>query len=142
MESGVGNPLTVLQQGQLADPQVKTGVLDSHAGRRRQGDYELLVDVGEDLGGCLVGEVEVPENLLPDSDGDAEERLHRRMVRRKPVTVGMLVEVGQPDRLGVHDQQPEDAVALGEVADRLALLVRQPHGDELAEAGPGVVQHP
>ena len=67
----------------------------------------------------LVGEVEVAEHLAADEHRHPEERAHRRVVRREPEAVGVLVEVGQAQRLGVDDQQPEDAVALGQLADAL-----------------------
>ena len=66
---------------------------------------------------ALSRQVEVAEHLVADPDRHAEERAHRRVVRREPVAVGVLAEVGQPDRLRVDDQQAEDAVALGQVAD-------------------------
>ena len=99
-------------------PGVQTGVLDGDAGGAGQGDHELLVDVAEHLGRCLVGQVQVAEDLVADPHGHAEERPHRRVVRREPVRVGMLLQVGETDRLRVDDEQPEDAVALGQVADR------------------------
>ena len=87
------------------------------AGRRREADGELLVDVGEDLAARLVAQVEVAEHLAAHGDRHTEERRHRRMVRREPEAVGVLAEVGQPQRLRIDDQQPEDAVALREVTD-------------------------
>ena len=94
------------------------GVLDGDAGRPCQADDELLVDVGEDFRRSLVGEVQVAEHLVAHADRDPEERRHRWMVRRESVAVGVLGEVGQAQRLGVDDEQPEDAVTLGQVADR------------------------
>ena len=60
---------------------------------------------------------------------------------REPEAVGVLAEVGQPQRLGVDDEQPEDAVALGQVADGAVGLVVDADGDELRQPGAGVVEH-
>ena len=109
--------LSVLQQRQLADPGVQPGVLDGHAGRRGERNRELLVDVGEDFGGLLVGEVEVAEDLAPNHDRDAQERVHLGVVRGKPEAVGVLVEIGQAQRPWVGDEHAEDAMPLGQLAD-------------------------
>ena len=101
---------------------------------------QLLVDVGEHLGRRLVGQVEVAEHLVAHPDRHAEERPHRRVVRREPVAVGVLAQVGEPQRLGVEDEQPEDAVALGQVTDRPAGLVVDADGDELREARARLVE--
>ena len=53
----------------------------------------------------------------------------------------MLGEVGQAQRLGVGDQQAEDAVTLGQVADRTARVVVDADGDELGEARARLVEH-
>ena len=66
----------------------------------------------------LVGEVEVAEHLTAHHDRHAEERAHRGMVGRKAEAVGMRAKVGQPDRSWFADQEAEDAVALGRLADR------------------------
>ena len=63
------------------------------------------------------------------------------MVGREPVAVGVLPQVGQPDGLRVDDEEPEDAVALGQVADRGPILLVDADGDELRQAGAGVVEH-
>ena len=92
------------------------------AGRGREADHELLVDVGEHLGGRLVGQVEVAEDLVAHPDRHAQERSHRRVVGREAEAVGVLAQVGQPQRLGVDDEQAEDPVPLGQVADELACV--------------------
>ena len=112
-----GDALAVLDQGQLLHPGVEPGVLDRDAGGGGEADHELLVDVGEHLGGRLVGQVQVAEDLAAHPDRHAQERPHRRVVGREPEAVGMLAQVRQPQRLGVDDEQTEDAVPLGQVAD-------------------------
>ena len=107
-----GDALAVLDEGEVGDPGVEAGVLDGDAGRGGEGDDHLLVDVAEDVVARLVAEVEVAEHLVAHPHRHTEERAHRRVVGREPVAVGVLPEVGEADRLGVDDEQPEDAVAL------------------------------
>jgi len=52
------------------------------------------------------------------------------MVRRESERSRVFGQILQPDRLGVVDQQAEDAVALGVRADRGDLLVGDTAGDE------------
>ena len=131
-----GDALAVLHQRQLLQPGVQPGILDRHPRRGRQADHELLVDVGEHLGRGLVGQVEVAEHLVANPDRHAEERVHRRVVWGKAEAVGVFPQVGQAQRLGVDDQQSEDAVTLRQVADGAVGLVVDAHGDELRQAGP------
>jgi hypothetical protein len=51
-------------------------------------DDQLLVDIGQHRGRGLVGEVEVAEHGVAQTDRHAEERLHRRVVRRAADIVG------------------------------------------------------
>ena len=64
------------------------------------------------------------------------------MAGREPEAVGMCIQIGQSQRFGVDDQQPEDAMALGQPADPAALLLVDADGDELDQPGAGLVQHP
>ena len=93
------------------------------------------------VSGRLVGQVEVAEDLVAHQDRHAEKRLHRRVVGWKSEAVGMPGEIGQAQRTGVGDEQTEDPVTLGEVADLLARRVVDPDGDELGEAGARLVEH-
>jgi hypothetical protein len=136
-----GDALAVLEHHHLAHPLVEAGLLDGEAGGDGQGHGHLLVDVGEDLLALAVAQVEVAEDLVADADGHAEERRHRRVVRGEPEAVGMLAQVRQPDRLGVDDQQAQDAVALGQLADGPPPLLVDADGDELREPGAGLVEH-
>jgi hypothetical protein len=137
-----GDPLPVFEEGQFPQAAVEPGVLDGHAGRSGQGDDQFFVDVAEHLGRLLVGEVEVPEHLVPHQDGDAQEGVHRRVVGREPEAVGMLGQVGEPQRLGLDDEQAEDAVALGQIADGGVGLAVEADGDEVREPGAGLVEDP
>jgi len=136
-----GDPLPVLDEDHLGQASMEAGILDGDAGGTSQSHHKLLVNVAEDLGGRLIGQVEVAEDLVADPDRDSEERVHRRVVRREPVAVGMLFEVGEAQRLGIQDQQTEDALPMGQVADGLVGLVIEPHGEELRELGLGLVEH-
>ena len=120
---------------------VQAGVLDRQAGGGGQPDGELLVDVGEHLTVGLVGQVQVAVDDAAQPDRHAEERRHRRVSRREPEAVGVGVEVRQPQRFRIEDQQPEDAVTLGTSSDARRLLVAEPDGDELGEPGAGLVEH-
>ena len=113
---------------------MQPGVLDRQAGGRGQTDGQLLVDVGEHLAVGLVGQVQVAVDDAAEADRHAEERGHRRVPRREPEAVGVGVEVRQPQRLRVEDQQTEDAVALGSVTDARRLVLVEPDRDELGQA--------
>lgn len=61
----------------------QSGVLDGNTGSRGQRNSEVLVLVGEVLSALLLRQVQVPEDGIPDPDGDTQERLHGRMVGRE-----------------------------------------------------------
>ena len=128
------DPVTVLEDGELLQPDVQPGVVDRHAGRAGQRHRQLLVAFAELIGGLLVGEVEVPEHLAVHRDRNAEERPHRRVIRREAVARRVLGEVGEAQRAGVGDQQAEDPVPLGPLADRPVRVVVEPGDEELVEA--------
>jgi hypothetical protein len=136
-----GDPFAVLDQRIALDTGLEPHVLDGHAGGRSQADRQLLVDRTELACSHLVGEIEVAEDLAANEDRHPEERLHRRVVRWEPVAVGMGVQIREAQRLGVDDEQTEDAVALGELADAVVGRVIHPDRDELRQAGSGVVEH-
>jgi hypothetical protein len=64
------------------------------------------------------------------------------MVRRKAEALGMRGEIGQPNGLGIDDEQPEDTLAGRWRPDPLHLLDGQSHRDELGETGPLFVEDP
>ena len=84
---------------------------------------------------ALVGEVEVPEHRPPHGHGDAEERPHRRMARREAEAVGMGPEVGEAKWPGIGDEQAEDPVTLGQLADVGSCLLVDPHSEEVGQEG-------
>ncbi|GAB3197218.1 hypothetical protein GCM10027062_08460 [Nocardioides hungaricus] len=101
---------------------VETRVLDGDAGRGGQRHDDALVLVGEGTVAALLGQVEIAEHLVPDPHGDAEERAHRRMVRREAVRGGVRRDVGQAHGLGTVDEVAEQAEAPGQLADPLDLV--------------------
>ena len=96
---------------------VEAGVLDRHAGRGGERHDDLLVVLGELRRALLLGEVEVAEDLVADAHRHAEEAVHRRVVRREAVRVGVLGDVGHPHRAGLVDQQAEHTPPVRQVAD-------------------------
>ncbi len=92
-------------------------ILDRARGRGREQDRDVLVLPREQLAAGLLGEVKVPDHTTPADDRDTQERAHRRVVRGKPVGVGVLGEIRQPDRLGLANHEAEDAMAAGRLAD-------------------------
>ena len=133
--------LAVFDQRELPHPSVEARVLDGDPGRGRQADDELLVDVGEHLGGRLVGQIQVPEHFVAHADRYAQERSHRWMIEREPEAVGMLAEVGQPQRLGVHNEVTEDPASFRQFTDQRVRRVVDTNRDELSQASAGVVEH-
>ena len=79
---------------------------------------ELLVLVGERGAALLLGQVQVAVGDSAQEDRDAEERAHRRMVRREADRARVVREIVEAQRLRVLDQRAEDAAATREVADR------------------------
>ena len=67
--------------------------------------------------------------------------MHGRMVGRKSGARGVLADVGESERPGVDDEEPEDPEPLRRRADLGACLVVDADGDELRQAGPGLVEH-
>ena len=136
-----GDSFAVFEHRQICDAGMQTGVFDDDARRAGERGDHFLVDVGEDVATRFVIQVEVPEDVFANADGHAEERTHRRMVRRKPVAVGVLSQIGKADRLRIDDEQTQDAVALGQVADLAPCFRIEADGDELREPGAGLVEH-
>ena len=101
----------------------------------------LLVLSGELPTPLLFGQVQVAPPLAPDHDRDAQEGPHPGMVHREPVALGMLADVGQPQRLRVLNQHPEHAAPARKVADRTVGGGVDPDREEALELPPRVVEH-
>ena len=65
------------------DLRVESRVVDRDPGVEREDFDDPLVRVGECGRSALVGQVEVADGLTAGGDRDAEERRHRRVIRRK-----------------------------------------------------------
>jgi hypothetical protein len=99
------------------DELVQPGVVDGDTGCGGQGHHDLLVVVTE-LGGVLfLGQVQIAEDLVAGTNRDTEKAVHRWVVRWEPVRVGMLVDVRQPDRAWVGDQQTQHTTAVWQIPD-------------------------
>jgi hypothetical protein len=117
------------------------GVVDGDARGRRELEHELLVDFGELVAGCLLGEVEVAEHAVADAHRHAEEAAHAWVMRWEAGTRRVFGDLGESERAGVGDEQSEYAETLGEWADRRTRLVVDADGHELREPGATVVEH-
>ncbi len=60
----------------------------------------------------------LPDRAALHRDRDAEEAVHRRVVRREAVATRVDRDVGDPERLVLADDQAEEAMAAGQGADR------------------------
>ena len=123
-------PLALLEQ---------PGVRDGHPGRRRQRLDELLV-VGRERVHPRVGQVEVPEDLVPDLERDAQEAVQLRMVHRAPDRARVGAHDGQADRLRVGDQRTQETEPLRRRPDGGHGLDVHADVDELVERAVGA-QH-
>ena len=120
---------------------METGVLNGDPRRNRQGLSECLVLVAELVGTDFVGEIEIAIDHRSDSDGDAEEGFHGRVVRRESVAVGMGAEVREAQGRGFGDQHAQHPSSGRASTDRLFLGIAQSDGDERLEASPCLIEH-
>ncbi len=80
---------------------------------------------------ALLGEVEVAVHRVPHADGHPEEAVHPRVPLGHAHRRGVLAEVREPQRLGLHDELADEALALRRVAEQARAGVRvQPDVDE------------
>lgn len=116
--------------GRLVQPRVA----DGQARLGGQHPHHVLVVVGEFGGVVLLAEIEIPEDLALDADGYAEERPHRRVVRRKSGRSRIGGEVREPEGFGVADEFAEQSgVAVRAAADPPGYLGVHAEGDEVRE---------
>ena len=120
---------------------VQPSVLDRHSGLRRKQLRKLRVLVAEVLSARLLGQVQVPIRDTAKDDRHAEERLHRRMVVRKPDRARVVGDVVEPQRLRVADQDAEDAAPMRQIADRGVGVRIDPGRQEALERLPSPVDH-
>ena len=102
-----------VEQPVLAGLPVGTCVAERDPRGRGERDGDLLVARGEVGMPLLVREVEVAEDGTAREDGDAEERVHRRMVLRETHRRGVVGEVVQPQRVGLDTRWPSTPLPSG-----------------------------
>ena len=135
----------LVQRLELARPVdrglVQARVLDRDRGLRREQGHELLVLVRELLVPLLLRQVQVPVGDTAQQDRHAEERPHRRMAGREAHRARILRQVPEAERHCVPDQDAEDALTVGLLADGRAQLGADPGGQKAFEPGAGGVDH-
>ena len=136
-----GDSVSVVEDAEHTDPFVEAGVLDGDPRCDRQGLSECLVLVAEIVSANFVGEIEVAIDHRADSDGDAEEGFHGRVVSRESVTVGMGAEILEAQWCGIGDEHAQHPSSGRASTDRLFLGVAQSDGDKRLEAGPCLIEH-
>ena len=120
---------------------VQPRVLDRDGGLCGEQLRQLLVLLGEVDPAGLLGQVEVAVGDAAEDDRQAEERLHRRMARWKAHRAGIVGNFVQPQRLGVADQDAQDAAPAGKVADRRVRLRVHARRQEALERLARLVDH-
>ena len=128
------DPLALLDDGQALDLLVEPGVLDGDAGVQGEHLDEPLVVLGEVAGGLLVGQVQPADRPALGPDRDAQQRVHRRVVRREAVAARVGGDVGTRIGCGLARDHAEQAVAVRRGADPLALGAADAAGDEPLDA--------
>ena len=136
-----GDSVSVVEHAEHTDPFVEAGVLNGDARSDRQGLSECLVLVAEIVSADFVGEIQVAVDHRTDSDGDAEEGFHGRVVSGESVAVGMGAEVLEAQWCGIGDQHAEHPSSGRAGTDRLFLGVAQSNGDKRLEASPCLIEH-
>jgi len=120
---------------------VQAGIVDGDASRRREGHQDRFVVCGEVRVALLLGQIEVAEDFVPNPNRRTKEGVHRWVVGRKTVGVGVVGEVVQPPRPRFTDQQTEHAMPTRQVPDRLALPLAEPLRHELHEVLAVLAKH-
>ena len=116
----------------MLEARLQAGVLDGDAGRGGQRHRQPLVLDAELVRTLLVGEVQAPDGFAAP-DGHAEERSHLRVPGRKPLRQRVLAQVAQPHRLGIFEEDAEDALELRKAPDGRVGLVVDAARDEICQ---------
>src|SRR5664279_4678581 len=120
---------------------MEPGILDGNPCGKGQclGEHEV---VARKLGPSnLVGQVEVAVDLLPDPDGNAEERSHRWMIEGEPRTIGVGVQIRYAERFRIGDDQAQDAETFRSISYSHLVVWREADRDELGKRGPLAIQN-
>jgi hypothetical protein len=104
-------------------------------------DHDRLLVLLRELAPRLLREIEVPPHVAVHHDRHAEERVHRGVGERESVGLRMGADVGEPQRLRVADQDPEEPAPVRQVADRPVGLLVDALRDELLERLAPLVEH-
>ncbi|OUD89275.1 hypothetical protein CMMCAS05_14045 [Clavibacter michiganensis subsp. michiganensis] len=110
----------------------QAGVVDGDARGGGERHQQLLV-LGAERARGVLGEVEVPVHLVAHADRDAEERVHRRVVRGEAGGAGVVGEVLAAHGMRVVDEGAEHAETARQVADALGEVGVDAHVDELLQ---------
>ncbi|NCL76835.1 hypothetical protein AIIKEEIJ_04321 [Rhodococcus sp. YH1] len=115
-------------------------IVHRDARRGREGLHDHLVVLGERLTIGLLGEVEVAERLTVHPDRDTQEGPHGRVVGREAGRGHVLGQIVEADRFRLFDQQSEQSVAGGEVADQRAGVCVYALVHEVLQSVPAAVE--
>ena len=118
------------------------GDQDDQGRLRCEHDQDFFVCAGELPSSLLLGQIDVADVLVAETDGRTQKGLHRPQRRAdlgQAGRPGMAGEIGQPQRFGKHAQVLEELQSPGQVDEALALLCGQAGGDEFRRL-PGVVE--
>lgn len=96
---------------------VQARVVDGGARRGRQRLHDHLVVLGERRSTGLLGQIQIPEDLLANAHGHTEEGPHMRMMVGEPDRGRMIGEIVQTNGFGLVEQQTQHALALGHITD-------------------------
>ena len=110
----LADALALVDDGQPLDLLVQAGVLDRDPGVDRERLDQALIGLGELRGARLVGQVQVADRAAFHGDRHAKEAVHRRVVRREPVSPRIDRDVGDAERAVLLDDQAEEPVAARE----------------------------
>ena len=145
LELGHERVADLVQRLELPQPArralVEPRVLDRDRCLRGEELGQLGVVLREPCAAILLGEVEVAVRNPPQQDRHAEERAHRRVLRREADRARVVGDVLEPQRVCVPDQDAEDAPAERRVTDAGPRLLVDADGEEALEGGAGAVDH-
>ena len=126
----LADALALVDDRQALDLLVQAGVLDGDRGVASERLDEFLVVRGELGGVALVRQVEIADRSTFHRDGYAQEARHRRVMGREAMAPRVRVDVGDPERSVLLDDQTEESVAAGQRPDLCPCLIGQATGDE------------
>ena len=146
LELGGERVADLVDRLELAEPArrrlVQARVLDRYRCLRGEEPDELLVLLGEVLVVPLLREIEVPVRHAAEENGDAEEGVHGRMVRRQADRAGVVGDVVETDRSCFADDDAEETEAPRDFTDGGVRLRVDPGRQEPLQPVPGGMDDP